>query len=204
VGLSAAVAIPAVPDDGSETTTEVVSDAPVTTTTLSPAEAARLAFAQATPDQQRFIVWISLPEEARNFITLATASEEQRNYYRFLSASDDERAAFVQAVNPPPAPRPEPAPAQQEQSYATVSTGDSVWDDLAQCEAGGNWATNTGNGYSGGLQFAHSTWRSFGGGEFASMAYQASREQQIVVAERVLASQGWGAWPACTRKLGLR
>ncbi|GAA1474538.1 DUF3235 domain-containing protein [Corynebacterium felinum] len=80
---------------------------------------------------------------------------------------------------------------------------DSDWDRLAQCESGGNWAINTGNGYHGGLQFAPSTWRGFGGGEFAPYAYQASREQQIAVAERVLARQGWNAWPACSRKLGL-
>jgi len=86
--------------------------------------------------------------------------------------------------------------------------GDSVWDDLAYCEAGGNWAINTGNGFGGGLQFMHqksySTWLSFGGGDFASAPWEASREQQIVVAERILASSGWGAWPGCTRKLGLR
>lgn len=80
---------------------------------------------------------------------------------------------------------------------------DSDWDRLAQCESGGNWAINTGNGYHGGLQFSPSTWNAHGGQEFAPYAYQASREQQIVVAERVLASQGWGAWPACSAKLGL-
>lgn len=84
----------------------------------------------------------------------------------------------------------------------------SHWDHLAQCETGGNWSTNTGNGYGGGLQFAHqrsySTWLSFGGGEFAPHPWEASREQQIVIAERVLASSGWNAWPGCTRKLGLR
>ncbi|CAM2931409.1 DUF3235 domain-containing protein [Prescottella defluvii] len=80
---------------------------------------------------------------------------------------------------------------------------DSDWDKLAQCEAGGNWGINTGNGYHGGLQFSPSTWKSHGGGEFASTANQATREQQIVVAERVLANQGWGAWPSCSSKLGL-
>ncbi|MBF6235995.1 transglycosylase family protein [Nocardia otitidiscaviarum] len=80
---------------------------------------------------------------------------------------------------------------------------DSDWDRLAQCEAGGNWSINTGNGYHGGLQFSPSTWRAHGGGEFAPNAYQASREEQIVVAERVLATQGWGAWPSCSSSLGL-
>jgi len=79
---------------------------------------------------------------------------------------------------------------------------DSVWDRVAQCESGGNWGINTGNGFSGGLQFTPSTWRAFGGGAFAPNAYQASRAQQIAVAERVLAGQGWGAWPVCSRKAG--
>ena len=80
---------------------------------------------------------------------------------------------------------------------------DSDWDRLAQCEAGGNWHINTGNGYQGRLQFNPQTWQANGGGQFAATADQATREQQIVVAERVLASQGWGAWPACSASLGL-
>ncbi|MBZ8176265.1 DUF348 domain-containing protein [Corynebacterium poyangense] len=79
-----------------------------------------------------------------------------------------------------------------------------VWDSIAQCESGGNWATNTGNGYSGGLQFSPSTWAAYGGTAYAPSADQASREQQIAVAERVQAAQGWGAWPACTASLGIR
>jgi hypothetical protein len=77
----------------------------------------------------------------------------------------------------------------------------STWDRLAQCESSGNWSANTGNGFSGGLQFTPSTWKAFGG---QGVAHQASREQQIAVAERVLKGQGWGAWPACSKKLGLR
>jgi resuscitation-promoting factor RpfA len=79
----------------------------------------------------------------------------------------------------------------------------STWDRLAQCESGGNWHISTGNGYYGGLQFSPSTWRGFGGGQYASSAHRASRAEQIAIAERVLARQGWGAWPACSRKLGL-
>lgn len=80
---------------------------------------------------------------------------------------------------------------------------DSDWDRLAQCEAGGNWSINTGNGYHGGLQFSPSTWTAHGGGQYAATANQATREQQIAVAEKVLASQGWGAWPSCSSSLGL-
>lgn len=86
---------------------------------------------------------------------------------------------------------------------AAQAAPDSDWDRLAQCESGGNWAINTGNGFHGGLQFSPSTWNGYGGQEFAPYAYQASREQQIIVAERVLAGQGWGAWPACSASLGL-
>ncbi|MBB3039374.1 transglycosylase family protein [Hoyosella altamirensis] len=80
---------------------------------------------------------------------------------------------------------------------------DSDWDRLAQCESGGNWAINTGNGYHGGLQFSQSTWQAYGGGEFAPRADLATREQQIYVAEKTLRGQGWGAWPSCSSRLGL-
>ncbi|MDT5197516.1 MAG: resuscitation-promoting factor RpfA [Mycobacterium sp.] len=74
---------------------------------------------------------------------------------------------------------------------------DSEWDQVAHCESGNNWAINTGNGYQGGVQFSPSTWASHGGGEFAPAANMATKEEQIAVAERVLASQGRGAWPVC-------
>ncbi len=89
-------------------------------------------------------------------------------------------------------------------STAPAVAEGSVWDALAQCEATGNWSINTGNGFSGGLQFTPSTWAAFGGNEYAPQAWQATREQQIAVAQKVQAAQGWGAWPACTAKLGLR
>jgi hypothetical protein len=76
----------------------------------------------------------------------------------------------------------------------------STWDTLAQCESSGNWSINTGNGFSGGLQFTPSTWKAFGG---TGAPENATREQQIAVAEKVQAAQGWNAWPSCARKLGL-
>lgn len=81
-----------------------------------------------------------------------------------------------------------------------TATSGSTWDALAQCESGGNWSTNTGNGFSGGLQFTPQTWAAFGG---TGSPQNASRAQQIAVAEKVQASQGWGAWPACSAELGL-
>src|ERR1700759_1190950 len=74
---------------------------------------------------------------------------------------------------------------------------DGEWDQVASCESGGNWGINTGNGYLGGLQFTQGTWASHGGSEYAPSAHLATRDQQIAVAERVLASQGRGAWPVC-------
>jgi resuscitation-promoting factor RpfA len=74
---------------------------------------------------------------------------------------------------------------------------DGEWDQVARCESGGNWGINTGNGYHGGVQFSSGTWASHGGNEFAPSAELATREQQIAVAERVLATQGRGAWPVC-------
>ncbi|MGW2446026.1 transglycosylase family protein [Streptomyces sp. NPDC001675] len=77
----------------------------------------------------------------------------------------------------------------------------SEWDAVAQCESGGNWAINTGNGYYGGLQFSASTWAAYGGTQYAGQANQASKAQQIAVAEKVLAAQGKGAWPVCGKGL---
>ena len=103
-------------------------------------------------------------------------------------------------------------PVRTTQAPRTVTPATSTeshtdrWDRLAQCECGGNWGCNTGNGFGGGLQFMHqrsySTWLSFGGGEFAPHPWEASREQQIVIAERVLASSGWNAWPGCSKRFG--
>ncbi|WP_329218010.1 LysM peptidoglycan-binding domain-containing protein [Streptomyces sp. NBC_01485] len=73
----------------------------------------------------------------------------------------------------------------------------SEWDTVAQCESGGNWSINTGNGYYGGLQFSASTWAAYGGTAYASTADQAGKSQQIAIGEKVLAGQGKGAWPVC-------
>ncbi|WP_194906625.1 transglycosylase family protein [Catenulispora rubra] len=84
-------------------------------------------------------------------------------------------------------------------SAASVST----WDQVASCESGGNWSINTGNGYYGGLQFSTSSWLGAGGGKYAPRADLATKDQQIAVAENLLASQGPGAWPVCGPRAGL-
>lgn len=81
-------------------------------------------------------------------------------------------------------------------AHAGAAT-DREWDLVSYCESGGNWSINTGNGYQGGLQFAPATWSAYGGGQFAPEAQRATKEQQIAVAERVLAGEGRGAWPVC-------
>src|SRR3954469_2225672 len=114
------------------------------------------------------------------------------------ATSAPEAVATPSTQAPATAPATVPsAPVAQTDTGTPVST----WDKVAQCESGGNWATSTGNGFHGGLQFTASTWRSFGG---SGMAHQARRTEQIAVAERVLDAQGWKAGPACSRKLGLR
>lgn len=91
---------------------------------------------------------------------------------------------------------------RQERRPAVTSARAAKWDRLAQCESTQNWDANTGNGFKGGLQFTDSTWRAYGGHKYAPTADQASRAEQIAVAEKVQKGQGWGAWPACSRKLG--
>ncbi len=121
-----------------------------------------------------------------------------------LRAGAEELAAEPGTASPPMAP--------MEATLLTIAlpaaaapkhAGDSVWDDLARCESGGNWAANTGNGYYGGLQFSHATWHGYGGGEFADYPHEATRDEQIVVAESLRAVRGYQPWPACRAKLGL-
>ncbi|MET7988693.1 MULTISPECIES: transglycosylase family protein [unclassified Streptomyces] len=89
-----------------------------------------------------------------------------------------------------------------------AATGDAaaadsgVWDRIAQCESGGNWHINTGNGYYGGLQFSAGTWRAYGGTAYAPTADKASRGGQIAIANKVQSAQGWGAWPTCSARAG--
>jgi resuscitation-promoting factor RpfB len=115
-------------------------------------------------------------------------------------------------ARPKPKPAPQPQPAQQRSSGSGASShgssgngssgggapapsvGSGVWDRIAQCESGGNWHTNTGNGYYGGLQFAQATWAATGGLKYAPRADLATREQQIAVAEVLRARAGLGQW----------
>jgi LysM repeat protein len=113
------------------------------------------------------------------------------------------RAAQAAIPAPPPVPaavsipQASPPAAAPVSSAAPASSGGANWSAIAACESGGNWSASTGNGFYGGLQFTEQTWLGYGGGQYASSANQATKAQQIAVAERVLAGQGIGAWPTC-------
>ena len=123
-------------------------------------------------------------------VTLVDGEETERELLdREVVTEPRDRVVLVGTRVPPPPPA------------RTSTVGGSVWDRLAQCESSGNWQANTGNGYYGGLQFLPSTWRSVGG---TGLPHQASRAEQIHRAQILQARSGWGQWPACSRRLGLR
>ncbi|RTL65164.1 MAG: resuscitation-promoting factor [Pseudonocardiaceae bacterium] len=104
----------------------------------------------------------------------------------------------------PPKPKIVKVGTNKDIPVAPAVASGGAWDALAKCESGGNWAINTGNGYYGGLQFDARTWAAYGGTQYAPLPHQATREQQIAVATKMRdARGGYGAWPACSRKLGL-
>jgi hypothetical protein len=100
----------------------------------------------------------------------------------------------------PPAPAPAPQPVASGSGYSDPNNP-AAWDRLAQCESGGNWAANTGNGYYGGIQFSLSSWAAAGGSGRPDLA---SRETQIAIGQRLWHQGGWVHWPACSSKLGYR
>ncbi|WP_186629055.1 resuscitation-promoting factor [Rhodococcus sp. BP22] len=113
------------------------------------------------------------------------------------------REKVTETVKVPAQPKVVRVGAKPGTEVPPVENG-STWDALAQCEATGNWAINTGNGFFGGVQFDQNTWERQGGLKYAPRADLASREEQIAIASVTQKSQGWGAWPACTSRLGYR
>lgn len=211
VGVASLAAVPVLvaAADGDEVT-PVPDTVPVVATDTVPTTAAPTTSTTAAPTttttppptpEEAWAAWYGSlsPADRLSFDLLAMDDAERDAWSRFVAPPPPPAPAPEPAPVAPPPPAPVPAPAP-----APAVAGDSVWDRLVQCEASGNWAINTGNGYYGGLQFHPQTWLAMGGGEFAPYAHLATREQQIVVAERVLAAQGWGAWPGCASKLGLR
>jgi hypothetical protein len=141
----------------------------------------------------------------RHFVTTVQFVQilEQREQQRIeLQRQEQERAATALFTERVAASR-EPESDRVLEAPAAVSPGSSggIWYSLAQCESGGNWAINTGNGFYGGLQFTLSSWQAVGGSGYP---HQASAGEQISRGQALQAIQGWGAWPACAAKLGLR
>ncbi|MGL3806256.1 transglycosylase family protein [Paeniglutamicibacter sp. R2-26] len=97
-----------------------------------------------------------------------------------------------------------PKPKASKGTTASAGSVSATWKALAKCESGGNWAINSGNGYYGGLQFSASSWAGAGGTKYAPLPHQATPAEQVATAEKLRASGGWGHWPACSSKLGLR
>lgn len=155
------------------------------------AQAAPQAAASTTDATAGYDATAQAPVQNYSQVSAQDSTDYSQYGYNQTSTQDYTQDTYTQTYDAAPA----------QQAAPVASQGGSVWDSLAQCESGGNWGINTGNGFSGGLQFAPSTWSAYGGQGDAS---NASREEQIAVAERVQAAQGWGAWPACSASLGLQ
>lgn len=119
---------------------------------------------------------------------------------KVVSEPVDEKVTI--GTKPKPEPEPESTPDEETTEAADPPVGNtSAWDRIAECESGGNWHINTGNGYYGGLQFSHQTWVAYGGDKYANNAHQASKAQQIAIAEKVRAARGgYGDWPVCGKR----
>jgi len=132
--------------------------------------------------------------------SLATPADIQVPTVSVAPTTTTTAAAPATTVAPPPPPTTaSPAPQPAERSTAGDPNDPASWERLAQCESGGNWATNTGNGYYGGIQFSLASWRNVGG---TGYPHEASKETQIEMGKRLYAQGGWGHWPGCTRSFG--
>ena len=191
-----------------ETTT--TTEPPATTTTEAPAPPETAPEAPTTTEAPPPPPTTEAPAPVPAALPLAPpcstwSTQEEANAWMDANAANHDTSNIdtngdgipcTLSFAPPPTAAPAPA------ATPSYTSSGACWDCLAQCESGGNWAINTGNGFSGGVQFWPQTWIGFGGLEYAPEAWMATREQQIAVAERVLAVQGYNAWPGCTAKHG--
>lgn len=198
---ASSVAVPTAAASPLDTLRDAVGGQTITTPPLEAPTAADLdtainAAKSLTPEQLATVTaqaetLFSAPVDGK--VDAATVlAETVQDIAAAQKAGNDAPTAPAPAPAPSTAPTAAPAPAA-----APASTSGTNWDAVAACESNGDWSINTGNGYQGGLQFSPSTWNGYGGQEFAPTADQASREEQIIVAERVRAGQGMGAWPTC-------
>lgn len=126
-----------------------------------------------------------------------------REVSRTLVSEAVTREPVAEAIAKGTKKREAPKAAAKDGPASGTAPASGTWAALAQCESGGNWHINNGNGYYGGLQFSSGSWLGAGGGAYAPVASDATPEQQIAVAEKLRASGGWGHWPSCAAKLGL-
>lgn len=160
-----------------------------------------------------FAKTVALSEQASRIAIVheRTVEEDRRrraraSTLRLTEAANSHAKAEAEAEAARRAEAEEAERARKARAAAAPVAQGSVWDRLAQCESHGNWSINTGNGYYGGLQFDMKSWEWAGGFKYAPRPDLATREQQIATAEVLLRihPSGWGAWPACSKKLGLR
>lgn len=130
-------------------------------------------------------------------VRIPAADEQLPDRLASVSAPSPAASEAADAPAAPAAPAAEPPSSPPPVVHAATS---GAWNELAQCESGGNWAANTGNGFYGGLQFTLSSWQAVGGSGYPN---NASASEQIARADILQARQGWSAWPACSAKLGL-
>ena len=163
-------------------------------------EASLTAIAAMTPQEQFDLAWYAMDDLQRYvsgvYLAEMEAAEQRAAAEAARRAEEAERARQAEQARQ--------QAARQSSAAAPSVSGGSVWDTIAQCESSGNWSMNSGNGFYGGLQFTLQSWQYVGGTQYAAYPHQASRAQQIAAAERLLARQGWGAWPACSARAGLR
>jgi hypothetical protein len=168
---------PATADTSDEVEVAVVDDTSSSTSTTE------LPSTTAAPSTTEVVV---VTTEAPTSTTAAPTTTTTAPVVRALAAP---RVTTTTAAPAPPPPPPKPGDPNDP----------ATWERMAQCEAGGNWAANTGNGYYGGLQFSVATWESYGG---TGYSHEAPRDTQIAIGQRLQAARGWGAWPGCARELG--
>jgi hypothetical protein len=196
VALVAAVALPSLAWARSDTGSRVAQRGADRASDGAPTAANPMDVSEAAPFDPGSPPTEPAPLRCAEFDSLTAAQiwhDDNHGRFDMSMLDSDGDGAVCTAAFPPTVPE-----------QAPVVPPDSRWDVLAHCESKGNWSIRTGNGFYGGLQFVHTSWVEFGGLGFAERADLATRDEQIFIAERVLARQGWVAWPGCTRLLGWR
>ena len=164
-------------------------------------EATLVTIGSMPPQEQFDLAWYAMDDLQRYVAGSYLAEVEAAEQRAAEEARQAEEARRAEQARQQAARQ---SSSRQSSAAAPSVSGGSVWDTIAQCESSGNWSMNSGNGFYGGLQFTLQSWQYVGGTQYAAMPHQASRAQQIAAAERLLAQQGWGAWPACSARAGLR